>query len=250
MERRRRDVPTTANEAIQAIRELFKHRRAGSGLQPANEAATRLLIINEVLATLGWPKESFQPEHASGAGDYLDYLLAIDGEPWMVVEAKRTGTAFDLPEPTGRGRDGSVRSLSSVLSRGGPAFRETAKQAAGYCNDRAVPLACVTNGYQWVFFRGLSWRGKPWNQNFALVFRSPDEVLARFDDFWNSLARTHARTAPLLRLLDGQAETDPPVGERPIDCLEVHRPQPDADTGAYVRAACEVLLALLTREWV
>lgn len=248
MDRRKRDVPNTAHEALQAVREVFQRRHAGVGLQHANEATTRLLIIDDVLAGLGWPKETFHAEHASGAGDFLDYLLAIDGEPWMVVEAKRTGTAFDLPAPTGRGRDGTVRSVSSLLSRGGSAFRETAKQAAAYCNDRAVPLACVTNGYQWVFFRGLSWRGRPWNQNFALVFRSPQEVLARFDDFWTALSRTHARTAPLLRLLDAQAETDPPVGDRPIDCLEVHRPQPDANTAAYVRAACEVLFGDLYGE--
>jgi hypothetical protein len=80
------------------------------------------------------------------------------------------------------------------------------------------------------------------------VFRSPEEVIARFDDYWNALARAHARTAPLLRLLDRPAEADPPVGQRPIDFLEIHRPQADADTAAYVRAACEVLFGDLFGE--
>ena len=177
------------SEARTRVQEIFRTHKAGPRLQGANEATTRLLIIDAVLEAVGWPKDEFCPEMHTGVGDFIDYFLSNNNEGWMVVEAKRTGTVFDLPEPQGRRQDASVRSMKSLLERGGAAFKEAAKQAASYCNDSGVPLACVTNGYQWVFFRGLSRAGRTWQTTVALVFRSVDDVLARFDDFWLALSR-------------------------------------------------------------
>src|SRR5262249_49905007 len=119
----------------------------------ANEARTRVELIDNVLNAMGWPVEEVEREASTGGGGFLDYELWATDVPFMVLEAKRVGRVFDL-QAIGRGS--RVRSLNTLLSRGGEALREVLKQASTYCNDRGIPLACVSNGLQWVFFRGLS----------------------------------------------------------------------------------------------
>ena len=47
-------------------------------LRRANEATTRLRIIDEVLDMLGWPKVDDHPERATSTRGYTDYLLSIN----------------------------------------------------------------------------------------------------------------------------------------------------------------------------
>ena len=52
---------------------------AADTLASRNEAKTRLLIIDELLFALGWPKDGFNPEQPDGAAGHTDYLLTVDG---------------------------------------------------------------------------------------------------------------------------------------------------------------------------
>lgn len=58
-------------------------------LENANEAQTRLLLVNEILGLLGWAEAEYNPEKATSTGSYTDYMLTIDGNPRLIVEAKR-----------------------------------------------------------------------------------------------------------------------------------------------------------------
>lgn len=53
----------------------------------ANEAEIRLLMIDEILQILGWKKEEFTPEAFCGTSGYADYILSIERNPRLVVEA-------------------------------------------------------------------------------------------------------------------------------------------------------------------
>lgn len=113
-------------------------------------------MVNGVLTALGWANKDIEPEAPSGTGEFLDYELWTQDQQWMVVEAKRAGQTFDLSD-AGTKRSGShLRAITSLNSQGGTALRDAMKQAATYCNDKSISLACVTNGFQWLFFRGLS----------------------------------------------------------------------------------------------
>ena len=61
--------------------------RGGETLRNVNEAKTRLMFIDRVLAACGWADAELQVEEPTGTGDFIDYLLGPLQNPWMVVEA-------------------------------------------------------------------------------------------------------------------------------------------------------------------
>jgi hypothetical protein len=192
-------------------------------------------VVDQILAALGWPNEEIGREMSSGAGDFLDYELRAAGLPWMVVEAKRIGETF-LLAGLAPSVEGLVRSLRALLNRGGAHLREIMKQAAGYCNDRGVPLACVTNGRQWILFRGLSSRGRPWTQGSAVVFDGPAEIEAHFDDFWDCLARATTHRAFLFEALDHPPSRELPSARVPRDHISRRIPDRDGSTTSLTRS--------------
>ncbi len=207
------------------------------------EADTRANVIDRVLATLGWTHADIAREEASGAGDYLDYELRAGREPWMVLEAKRSGRTFDLKSFGRPTTDGRLRSIGTLVSRGGQALRDVMKQAAGYCNDRGVPFACVTNGQDWVFFRGLSRSTRPWNQGTALVFRGTESIRARFTDFVHCLGRNHAGRSFLPETLERDGDDELPPSRTPRDVLIPRGRSTPPESVAMVRAICDKLLS-------
>lgn len=217
-------------------------KRADRKLIGANEAKTRIVLIDRILAALGWSTDDVERELKSGVGNYLDYELRAQGRPWMLVEAKRTGSTFELPT-FGKVVQTSLYSLQTLHQRSSAALREALSQAATYCNDRGVPLAAVTNGYQWLFFRGLSRRGAPWIKGVGLAFFSALELQNRFDEFFGALSRTFAHTPFLFQLLDRPGLRPPVTGKRPRDLLRTHRRSPDANRVSGLRTAADILLS-------
>jgi GTPase SAR1 family protein len=232
-------VPATTKDAVSKIFAEFKPSRR---FREANEARTRIEVINRVLATFGWLDKDIEPEAPSGTGEFLDYELWAQDQPWMVVEAKRAGLTFDLSDAGTKKNDSRLRTIASLNNQGGATFREAMKQAATYCNDKGIPLACVTNGFQWLFFRGLSSKHRAWTAGSALVFATSDEVIARFDDFLRSLGRTWAGTTYLHELLDRPHSGSLPAPRVPRDFFATRRAQVDPDRIAVLRSVSDYLL--------
>jgi hypothetical protein len=132
-------------EVVADLRERFGNK--AKKLSKANEAATRLLIIDEVLIALGWPKESFHPETRTSDGTYMDYLIKLAGSPRFVVEAKRIGNTF---APSAKTLRKTEYLLSYMRQSFGTPFTEVLRQAEEYCRDVTVPFAVLTNGAEWV----------------------------------------------------------------------------------------------------
>lgn len=133
------------SEVVSALRERFQDKH--DKLSEANEAKTRLLMIDEVLMALGLPKDSFRPETRTSDGTYMDYLITLDGFPRFVVEAKRIGHTF---APSSKSLRKTEYLLSYMRTAFGAPFTEVLNQAEGYCRDVAVPFAVLTNGAEWV----------------------------------------------------------------------------------------------------
>jgi hypothetical protein len=216
-------------------------KRADRKLVGANEAKTRVTLIDRILAALGWSTDDVERELKSGVGNYLDYELRAQGRPWMLVEAKRAGATFELPA-FGKAGSTSLHSLQSLHQRGSAPLRDALAQAATYCNDRGVPLAAVTNGYQWLFFRGLSRRGAPWIKGVALTFFSPLELQNRFEEFFGALSRTHAHGPFLFQLLDRPGSRPPAIAKRPRELLRTRRHAPDPNRVSGLRTVADLLL--------
>ncbi|MES2642512.1 MAG: hypothetical protein V4850_23715 [Myxococcota bacterium] len=211
-------------------------------LWDANEATTRVRTVDEVLRVLGWDRDSTEFEARSGGGDFLDYLLRWAGEPWLVVEAKRINETFHV-DPAAFPSDRShVRAVKGLMSKGGENLRRAMNQAAGYANARAVPFCAVTNGAQWIFFRGLSAPRAPWTEGRALVFLSPEEVLARFDDFMDCLGRD-GRRSEIVRLLEQPTLGELPEPIIPAEVLRFKRRPRDDEDVARIAAISSYMLA-------
>lgn len=66
----------TREDALNLINEVKKENNDRSTLlHNANEATTRLLVINRVLEALGWDKADFNPETYARETGYLESRL-------------------------------------------------------------------------------------------------------------------------------------------------------------------------------
>jgi hypothetical protein len=216
--------PNSAKKSVIEAFEQFGHTRR---LSEPNEAETRCELIDRILTAIGWEPSSFAREKNTGTGDYIDYELPRSANPTLVIEAKRSGLSFVLDET--KLETGRTRSLRTLLGNGGKSLKEALKQAAGYCNDRAIPYACVTNGYQWLLFRGLSSESRSWNDGRAVVFPSSEAVIANFDDFLACLAPHEIASPELSRLLARPTPQEIPRSIIPLENLTLRRKSASAD---------------------
>ena len=102
---------------------------------------------------------------------YIDYVLThSSGEPIILVEAKREGTFFTLPEFDFDGSFGYL-SLSKLLTDTN--INSAATQVRSYCLDIGCEFESITNGHEWIFFKIFE-RNKKWTSLNAFVIRSLD----------------------------------------------------------------------------
>lgn len=149
-----------------------------------SEQDTRLKVVNRMLTeVLGWPLDEVVTEERSGSG-YVDYKLTVGRLARLVVEAKRDGRDLGLKSRApGRAYklDGPAFSTSSI--------KEGLDQAVRYCGQKNAELACVTNGREWVVFRGSRLGdGRDTMDGMGFVFPSLDSVHSHFRLFWDLLS--------------------------------------------------------------
>lgn len=233
----------TAQEARAEVESALSRFGRTRRLSEANEQTTRCELIDAILNALGWGAGTFDREVPSGAGDYLDYELKSQNEPWLVVEAKRAGSTFALDASGWRIGGSNLRAITTLQREGGQSLRDVMRQATTYCNDRAVPFACVTNGFQWVFFRGLSSEGVPWNAGRAVVFVGPDAILSQFDSFLGCLGRNSGSTAFLARMLDRPTDQELPAATSPATLLRMRVSEGNASAQGLRRGLGRYLFA-------
>ena len=153
-------------------------------LHGKNEATTRLLIIDEVLDILGWSKTEYNPEQITSTGGYTDYRLTIDGQPRLIVEAKRIG----LFEPLPRTLQNTDYANSFLHNSCGSEMQMLLLQCQRYCIDCGIPYAIATTGEVWVILVGFKY-GVEWGKLRSFVFHSLKDVSQRFSDFYGLISR-------------------------------------------------------------
>ncbi|MCX2728036.1 type I restriction endonuclease subunit R [Thermomicrobium sp. 4228-Ro] len=80
---------------IERLRQRMQEYR---GLLETSEAQTRVSLIDPLLQTLGWATDdpaAVQVEVRAGSG-VADYVLRVDGQPVLVLEAKRLGQKLEI----------------------------------------------------------------------------------------------------------------------------------------------------------
>lgn len=147
------------------------------------EQDTRLKAIDRLLVeVLGWDVADISTEDHAGTG-YVDYILSLEGLPRVVVEAKRDGLSFDLTGDAGRPYKLDGPMFASKECKSG------LEQAIGYCAHRSVELAVVTNGREWIIFRGnRGGDGIPVLEGRGFIFPDLDGAADQYKLFWELLA--------------------------------------------------------------
>lgn len=164
-------------------------------LADANEAETRLKVIDEIIFTvLGWNKEDLKVEERvseDGQTKFADYILRTLSTA-ILIEAKRIGTAFSLPSNRTRLKLGGVLQEGEV----GAAI----KQARDYCRKKSIPFAVATNGGAWIVYPAIRTDQITFEESEAYIFRDLNDIKNRFVDFWEILSRE--------RVIDGNLENE------------------------------------------
>ncbi len=149
------------------------------------EADVRMKVIDPLFVeVLGWPHHEIHLEDSAGSGGYIDYKFTIKSLARLIIEAKKDTRDLGIKkEYSGR-----------FFKLKGPVFnsdtiKEGIDQAIRYCGYKNAELACVTNGRQWVIFRGNRLGdGKDTLDGIACVFGSLEGVREDFKRFWDLLS--------------------------------------------------------------
>lgn len=170
-------------------------------LADANEAETRLKLINEVLGLLNWTPDDFTVEEhiiEDGITSYADYIIRT-ANTGLVIEAKRIGSAL-LEVPNSR----RVQLVGKIMTG---ETGEAIKQARDYARKKSVPFAVVTNGDRWIVMPGARSDMIPFSQSSAVVFPSLHAILTdNFDEFYALLSRDSVISASLENELLGRRD--------------------------------------------
>lgn len=188
--------PYSQENALEQLALLKVHfSDSRSKLKNANEAETRLLVIDQVLYLLGWYASDFNPETASGSSGYTDYLLKVDNVPRLVLEAKRASQTFGNPH---KNYSKLTYQLKQIRTMYGPGLTEVIDQAEGYANHHNVPYAIVTNGEEWVLVQLRKVPGFPSiEEEKAYYFGNIFSDNFNFTTFWHLLSRTNVSEGSL-----------------------------------------------------
>jgi hypothetical protein len=171
-------------------------------LQDANEADTRLKVINDVLYdVLGWTHSDVHVEvrvSEDGATTWADYVLKT-GMTALIIEAKKTGVAFsEVPDARRsrlRGRFVSGETGEAII------------QARDYARKLSIPFACATNGSKWIVFPASQIDQVAFAESSAIIFPSLRSALETdFAEFHDLLSREAVINGSLENELLGRIE--------------------------------------------
>lgn len=172
--------------AFEKLVELYP-RLAADLEQVVTEQDVRLKIVDPFfIEILGWNTESVTTEERTGSQDgFLDYKFSIGGRARLVVEAKKKARSFGLEQ-----RSAINYKLNGPVLNVSPLPHEGIVQAVRYCGDKNAELACVTNGREWIVFRGSRLGdGLDTFEGQAFVFSNLESVKRNFKTFFDLLSR-------------------------------------------------------------
>jgi KaiC/GvpD/RAD55 family RecA-like ATPase len=195
------------DEALECLKELAK--QYGKEL---TESDTRVKMIDPMFMTcLGWNEKDIDRERHVHEG-FIDYVFSIDGIPRFILEAKKVGESFRIPNSY----SGRVYRTNGVIWNDNK-IREAIEQAQQYCANSGVNYGVISNGNQYLIFEGFK-RGKDWRQGSCVIFRSFEDIEKDFGLFWDILNKTSVKNGSLRQFIS-EDTVEVKYLSRPIDHL-------------------------------
>lgn len=185
------------------------------------EADTRALVIDPLLKHLGWGSSDVKREPYAGWSDargFIDYLLVQDGKPMAVLEVKKTGRSFSLPQALTNQR---ITSYKKIRASASPSLIEALDQCLRYAQHTGAIYACATNGSDWVFFKPThSFRALPDAR--VIIFNGIDQIAKRLDEFCALLNYESVQEGQAEKLLLGRELKRPSFAMRLQEAFPYH----------------------------
>lgn len=211
-------------------------------LVEANEAETRLLLIDQVLEILGWRPEEYKPEQPTSGGGFTDYKLTINGKALLIVEAKR----FGLVEPIAKIlRKPQYQNATLRNSCGSKELAALLDQCRLYCSDCAITYAVATTGNIWIVLIGGN-VGVEWGRLQAYVFHSLTDITERFNLFYDLISREAVRKGGLDEHFSSIRLVSPQAAIRPRSLIDNPSPLPVVPQRRALRAFFDTFMDDIT----
>ena len=189
-----------------AFEKLRTNAQLIRSIQLANEDTTRLRAIDTILFdVLGWDKAKVETERYCRAEGYADYVFPQDQNPCLVLEAKKSGAPFLIPEIAIGDRPIGFSLLEQQCPEAGKALR----QAAGYAASLGARYIVISNGHQWILALTFV-QNQPIEERSVFVFKSFEDIENRFPRFWNCFSPEGVfSNAPSSQLLESRKAPAP-----------------------------------------
>ncbi|WP_373964393.1 hypothetical protein [Kosakonia sacchari] len=189
------DLSSASYDKLEELRELEQSLKD----RDINEAETRHKIIDFILHDLlSWPKNRVSVEEYIAPG-YADYVLKKQNkDDLLFIEAKKAGIFFELPMATSKDETSCYIAINKLLSDQN--IKNAMQQVRTYCFETGCEYACITNGFEWIFFKIFE-KGKRWESLQAFVVRSLrffDKEYTKAVNNLSFLAITERSTLPSL----------------------------------------------------
>ncbi len=147
------------------------------------EADVRYQIIDNLFKkSFSWPDKKTKCEDHVSSG-YIDYTLYNKSEvPVLVIEAKKEGKSFQLPE--NGNKENLIRRIKTEILLTSENIKSAILQAKEYAEDLGCGYICVTNGHEWIFTH-INPQNRPWKKQNSLVITSLDYFSQNFIEAYN-----------------------------------------------------------------
>lgn len=146
----------------------------------SSEEDAKVKIINRIFSEcLGWSFSSFSCESNHDNG-FSDYILKINGNPELVIEAKRIGVL---------GVESAITDSCRTFKISGSVLKPSMsgiKQAHSYASEVGIPISIVTDGVTWIIFK--TWVQGGYKEKEAYVFPSLESIKNSFSKFYELLS--------------------------------------------------------------
>lgn len=158
---------------------LTKLDDLGSITKLENESTTRLRAIDTILFDiLSWDKNLVETEKYCRAEGYADYVFLLNNNPFFVLEAKRSGIEFILPDRSFENRPYAF----GLMAKECPNAMSALQQAIGYATTLGARYVAISNGHQWLFSLTFV-QGQSLETRLVYVFESLNAISSRFSNF-------------------------------------------------------------------
>ncbi len=231
--KRERKSLKTRESAFEAITHLkTQYGERASELNSENEAKTRLLLVDEILISLGWDSKDFNPEQPAGAIGYTDYKMTHNEISHFIVEAKKVGHTFGNP------RNGLRRvdyPLSYIRSQFGQSISDVIEQAEAYCVQTGIPFAVITNGCEWLLVQAIPFDNQSSDELKCVYFGNLLSDISNFDLLWELLSKENIVNNSLEQYFSDLNSSPSEYYSTPSQCLEEINWAPSFTSEKYIQ---------------